>query len=278
VNIDGTELDWYYQMAEELVNTKPFHTGEVHAQDTSANPQAATFELMDVRIMIPVRELEEWRILTGPNLPWADEHFAERVGGAPLNPSPSHERWPFARAGNSQHTDEAKQFSHTYPERFWPKYAGDYWSRYHMPAHGIRYQYGDLQDLVAILAKNPMSRQAYLPIWFPEDLHAAGGMIVPQRVPCTIGYHFMYRGGKLHCWYTMRSCDFIRYLRDDIYMAGRLMQWVCDQVNDRIDKEPGRMGEYGMFEPGTLHLTISSLHAFVADKWLLDKMVVERWS
>lgn len=269
------QLNWYYRLAEQMVASEPFHTGEVHAQDTSANPQAATYELMDVRIKMALPEdLEEWRDLTKPNLPWADDHFAERVGGVPLNPAPSHETWPFARAGNAAHTDAKERFSHTYPERFWPKYAGDYWSRYHMPAHGIRYQYGDLRDVVEILVKNPMSRQAYLPIWFPEDLHAAGGMIIPQRVPCTIGYHFMMRGGQLHCWYTMRSCDFVRYLRDDLYMAGLLMRWICDQVNEATNREFG-VTDPGGFIPGTLHTTISSLHAFVGDTWLLNKMVTE---
>ena len=37
-----------------------------------------------------------------PNLPWADEHFDERVGGQPLNPPPSHVRWPFAQKNNAQ--------------------------------------------------------------------------------------------------------------------------------------------------------------------------------
>lgn len=271
-----SQLDWYRDLAIALLRTTPFHTGEVHAQDTSQNPQAATYELEDVRVLVDVPDnIVEWREEMKPNLPWADEHFAERVGGVPLNPAPSHERWPFARANNEAHTDAKEQFSHTYPERFWPKYAGDYWSRYHMPAHGIRYQYGDLRDVVEILNRNPMSRQAYLPIWFPEDLHAAGGMIHPQRVPCTIGYHFMFRDGRLNCWYTMRSCDFVRYLRDDLYMAGRLMMWICDELNERLDREPGRMGDYGMFQPGALRLTISSLHAFVGDTWLLRKLEAE---
>ena len=59
-----------------------------------------------------------------PNLPWADEHFGERVGGQPLNPPPSHVRWPFAQKNNAQFGGHDK-FSHTYPERLWPKFASE---------------------------------------------------------------------------------------------------------------------------------------------------------
>ena len=37
-----------------------------------------------------------------PNLPWANDHFEERVGGLPLNPPPSNEWWPFNRKKNQQ--------------------------------------------------------------------------------------------------------------------------------------------------------------------------------
>ena len=65
-----------------------------------------------------------------PNLPWAEDHLEERIGGEPLNPPPSNEWWPFAQKNNDQFKQEA-QFSHTYPERLWtPK------------LEGIRYEYG----------------------------------------------------------------------------------------------------------------------------------------
>jgi hypothetical protein len=110
-----------------------------------------------------------------PNLPWADDHFWERVGGVPLNPPPSHEWWPFTDKSNNQFREE-EIFSHTYPERIWPKHAGT------TPvAHaGIRYPYGDFQDIVNLLAKEPYTRQAFLPIWFPEDT----GVTFGGRVPC----------------------------------------------------------------------------------------------
>src|SRR5690606_41630478 len=39
--------------------------------------------------------LDKLREQVNPNLPWADVHFEERVGGKPLNPGESYKLWPF---------------------------------------------------------------------------------------------------------------------------------------------------------------------------------------
>ena len=71
---------------------------------------------------------------------------------------------------------------------------------------GIRFSYGDFNDVLDLLEKEPFTRQAFLPIWFPEDTGCHHG----ERVPCTIGYHFMRRGNFLSVVYMIRSCDYIR--------------------------------------------------------------------
>jgi hypothetical protein len=275
---DPTDHQWFYDLAGKLLETHPIHTREWQSQDTSNSPLHATRELLNVSIQqrIPPM-LEDWVILTRPSLPWADEHFAERVSGIPHNPPPSHVRWPWARFdGNAGHMAD-QRFSHTYPERLWPKHANHDPGNCQQPAHnipclygeggrmGIRYHYGDLDDVVNLLAKSPLTRQAFIPIWFPEDT----GNLDEVRVPCTIGYHLMIRHGQMHCWYPMRSCDLVRHLRNDVYMAGRLVQWVCELLNDNITfREVMRDGVV----PGTLQMTISSLHAFVGDDWRLRKL------
>lgn len=215
-------------------------------------PFAKTYELEDLSLEIPVPESkEEWVQMIRPNLPWAEDHFQERVSGLPLNPAPSHEWWPFNVNKNKLHIKQGK-FSHTYPERFWPRYASatdDPDDRPKGPDGsnmGIRYRYGDFDDLVKMLLERPHTRQAYLPIWFPEDTGAHHG----ERVPCSLGYHFLNRNGLMKCVYYMRSCDFIRYFRDDVYMAGRLLQEVCHRVGAK---------------PSKLILHISSLHVFGGD-------------
>ena len=190
-----------------------------------------------------------------PNLPWADDHFEERVCGSPLNPPPSNEWWPFNQKKNEKFKTEEK-FSHTYPERLWPKHSGE------DPGavmEGIRYQYGDFGDVIDLLEREPFTRQAYLPMWFPEDTGSTHG----ERVPCTLGYHFMRRGDNLHLVYHIRSCDYLRHFRDDIYMACRKLMWVLDELKSR---DPEIWNEV---EPGWYMMTITSLHCFNKEKEVL---------
>ena len=66
--------------------------------------------------------------------------------------------------------------------------------------------YGDLDDVVTLLTNDPLTRQAFLPMWFPEDT----GVVHGTRVPCSLGYHFMQRDGRLSITYYIRSCDIVR--------------------------------------------------------------------
>jgi thymidylate synthase len=198
-----------------------------------------------------------WASFVRPNLPWAEAHFQERISGEPLNPGKEFENWPwFSPSWKAQDNPDAK-FSHTYMERFWPKQAGDPILKEAGAAHkGIRFKYGDLEDLVQILARDPGTRQAYLPIWFPEDLAAS---MEDQRVPCTLGYHFLLRKNRLNCFYPIRSCDSVRYFRDDMYMAGRLVQWLLANLHV-VNKS-----DWEYVEPGKLTMVIPSLHIFEGD-------------
>ena len=230
-----------------------FRSQEVHPEtwqgiDTVGKPDMLTHELENFSLTIRLNDLANYADVVKPNLPWADEHFQERVSGEPLNPPPSWVRWPWAHSAEKFKTDV---FSHSYPERFWPTRAGNSFPMEEL--HGIRFRYGDLQDVVDLLKRSPLTRQAYLPIFFPEDTGAHHG----ERIPCTLGYHFMQRQGKITIWYFIRSCDFTRHFRDDCYLAVRLLEWVRDQVGLE-------------WELGDFHMTIASLHMFHND-WLKEK-------
>jgi len=245
---------------------RPVDVGQWQGLDIKGDRSKVTWEIREAVLQLRMPDsINEAQSAISPNLPWAEDHFLERVGGKPLNPPPSAKTWPFAQAGHAEHTDEEGKFSHTYPERFWPKHAGDWEaSRGQMGAHGewcetkgIRFTYGDLDDVVGRLVKSPLTRQAYLPVWFPEDTGAPAG----ERVPCTIGYHFMIREGRLHVSYTIRACDFMRHFRDDVYMAIRLGQWVRDRVEEVLSE-----GAMGM---GDLTMHIGSFHIFDGDRPLV---------
>lgn len=243
--------DEYAYIADQLAHGTEVDVGEWQAIRGDI-PQAKTIEVEDITLELEIPPtVEELQDEVFPNLPWAEEHFLERISGIPHNPPPSHIRWPFAQRSNQAHILDEK-FSHTYPERIWPKFAGSGFAS----MEGIRYPYGDLHDVVDLLRKSPHTRQAYLPIWFPEDTGAVAG----QRVPCTLGYHFLLRNGKLKVVYYIRSCDFFRHFNDDVYLACRLDQWVAQSIGA---------------VPGNLIMHISSMHIFSVERERVANVVEE---
>lgn len=273
---DNPRPTWL-MLASDLLDEKPIHTGEWQAMDTSGSPAHKTYELEDVSLVWDQVPGDPSHVLPAIDTAWAREHFAERVSGIPLNPAPSHVRWPYAVRGNADHTTTVggmvQQFDHTYPERFWPRHAGEVWGLADpAPNIGIRFHYGDLNDVVSLLLRNPLTRQAYLPIWFPEDTGAGLAQDNEQtsyklhegriRVPCTLGYHFMQRGNFLSCRYYLRSCDIYRHLSNDAYFAVALMRWVCAELKRRTEDREMKLS----VRPGKLVIHIASLHAFTGDK------------
>lgn len=262
------------ELREALIAAPIINRGEWQAQ-TGLPENMRTPEIRHVQVQFQLPELPHELIeMVDPNLPWAEDHFQERVSGKPLNPPPSHEWWPYQQGGNSNHRQETGIFSHTYPERIWPKFAGPRGLEPDEPMtaisnSGIRYAYGDLFDLMDLLVRNPYTRQAYLPIWFPEDLQAA---MQHERVPCTLGYHFLMTERSLDITYHIRSCDFMRHFRDDVYMAGRLCQWVVAYLNDNLE------GGNEPWLPGTLVMNMGSLHCFAGDraKMEMDRMAARQ--
>lgn len=190
----------------------------------------------------------------GADVEWAEEHFQERISGVPSNPGESYKRWPYNTfTPENDPYMHGEEFSHTYQERFWPKEAGTgkpfMGDNFHV---GIRYNLGDLNDVIRQLKDNPLTRQAYLPIFFPEDT----GAIHKQRVPCTLGYYFWIEDNKLHMNYIIRSCDVLRHLRNDMYLTARLLQHVAYKLQ---------------IESGELTFIIFNLHLFKNDKYALIK-------
>lgn len=252
---------WMYDCGREV------DTG--HWQALENVPLTNTIELTDVafQYLIP----QHWNELAAdvkPSTPWAEAQFLERVSGKPLNPGETFQLWPYYR-GNVERHKEQGQFSHTYMERFWPRAAGyeppiwdDVASGLWSGRKGIRYRYGDLHDVLNLLAKYPTTRQAYLPVWFPEDTGAHHG----ERVPCTLGYHLMMRDRQLHINYPIRSCDFIRHFADDVYLAARLCQWVLAMLQESGEER------WQDVIPGRLSMYIFSLHVFAPERNVLKSI------
>lgn len=213
-------------------------------------PDMATHELTGHSLVADLmgrRALSYFQDQVDPDLPWADDHFAERVSGIPHNPPPSEAWWPHAISNEAFKQDGL--FSHTYPERFWPKQAGKH-------PTGIRYPVGDYQDFLNLLQREPYTRQAYLPVWFPEDT----GNVTGVRTPCTLGYHLLVCGDSCDITYYIRSCDLVRHFRNDIYFTIRFLLETMSRLRGNV--WPG-------IKPGTLRMHIASLHCFRNDFYKL---------
>ena len=212
--------------------------------------------------------LDYHRDVIQPNLPWADDHFLERVGGEPLNPGVQWAKWPWGSAANKFRT--AEKFNHTYMERIWPKYArrtadgklfpkGEDIRKYPSvdprPRFGIGHHYGDLQDLVELLAKEPYTRQAVIPLFHPEDTGISDG----GRKMCSLLYQVTVRDRRAHIYYPLRSCDLRRHFRDDAYLAVRMLIWIIQQCR-KINPDTWKA-----IVPGSLAMHMTSLHIFEND-------------
>jgi hypothetical protein len=249
--------------------TKPFHRSNWQGLDVSNKPEMAIHELRHVSIDVDLRGVEDlgwYRSTIKPNLPWADDHFEERVCGYPLNPGTQWKHWPWGQSAD-KFREASGIFNHSYAERYWPIQAesnpaptltAEDFARSIIEGvpikQGIRGRYGDLNDVVAKLINEPTTRQAILPVYFPEDTALLTG-----RQPCSMYYHFMLDDKKrLDVVYPMRSCDYRRHWADDVYMTVRLLIWVLE----RARKHNAFFDEV---KPGQFVMHIANLHVFRND-------------
>lgn len=250
------------QLTEEFIS--PEYSPYIAKQKAGIWQGTEAYKDMDMLVMRDVNFYQDvpediviLNNLIKPDQPWSEAHFQERIGGIPLNPGESYKSWPYAQFGENDPYLKGKQFDHSYMERFWPTHAGD---RPHVgfPHTGIRFTLGDYNDVVQQLTDNLLTRQAYLPIFFPEDTGAKGSI----RVPCTLGYLFEIQDNKLDITYYIRSCDIYRHFRNDVYMACRLLQHTKMLLFNNGNTE---------LKTGRLIMKIANLHLFVNDQYPFSK-------
>jgi len=111
----------------------------------------------------------------------------------------------------------------------------------------------NLFRIEAELKRNPDTRQAWLPIFFPEDVEFYGGV---KRIPCSLGYFFMVREGKLNLTYIQRSADAVKHFGNDVFLAFKMLEYMARRVG---------------VEPDMLTHHIFSLHAYKKDWGVLEE-------
>lgn len=169
--------------------------------------------------------------------PWADREFEERIY-YPFDPG--HEGDPeyayFINPGKAWKLRE----------NIWTEYMHDGKMAY---TYNERLHFNDqLWKMIDQLKKDHDSRQIWVSLWNPAiDPDKLGGV---SRVPCSLGYAFQVREGKLNLHYVMRSCDFATHFRNDIYLAIKLQEWVSQKIDVPV---------------GDFTHTVFSLHVYKKD-------------
>ncbi len=167
--------------------------------------------------------------------PWADKEFEERI----FNPF--------------EHLDKDGNPTFINPGEAWKERA-EVWSEY-MHDGKLAYAYNEriwnndqLRKIIKRLKEDKDSRQLWLSIWNPNiDPDYLGGI---SRVPCSLGYNFQYRDGKLNIHYVMRSCDFSTHFVNDVYLGIKLLEYVAKECD---------------LEVGSFTHTMFSLHIYKKD-------------
>ena len=88
----------FLQMRQDLYDAYPITRGEWQSQHISMPMLEMAHVVFDMQMP---ETAEEAASITGARMPWAEDHFQERVGGEPLNPSPSPRSGPPISAGPS---------------------------------------------------------------------------------------------------------------------------------------------------------------------------------
>ena len=165
-----------------------------------------------------------------PNVsqPWADAEFKERitkpVNGEFINPG---EAYKLREDVWDEFLHNGK-LGYTYNELLWNN--------------------NQFEKVVERLKQDPDSRQLWISLWDPNrDVDLLGGI---SRVPCSLGYCFQVREGKLNMHYVMRSCDFSTHFANDVYLAIKLLEYVSELTG---------------YPVGSFTHTIFSLHVYRKD-------------
>lgn len=176
-----------------------------------------------------------------PNVtqPWADEEFKERITD------------PWFRNKTGEIIPGTANFIN--PGEAW-KLRDNIWGEFFHDGH-FGYSYNELiwnndqfTKIVSRLKEDSDSRQLWISLWDPtRDPDLLGGV---SRVPCSLGYGFQVREGKLNMHYVMRSCDFSTHFANDVYLAIKLLEYVAELTG---------------YEVGNFTHTIFSLHVYKKD-------------
>lgn len=213
------------------------HPKTMQDKNVEGNPDYETTELQNYCYTILDAKSKDI-----PNVvqPWADAEFKERI----IDP------WDRDEDGS---VSDLSIPDYINPGNAW-KLRDNIWGEFfHDGKFG--YSYNELiwnndqfTKIVNRLKEDADSRQLWISLWDPtRDPDLLGGV---SRVPCSLGYAFQVREGKLNMHYVMRSCDFSTHFPNDVYLAIKLLEYVAELTG---------------YEVGSFTHTVFSLHVYRKD-------------
>lgn len=153
------------------------------------------------------------------NLEWCKAEFQERITPE-INPG---EAYKLRADVWNEFLDEDGKFDYTYSERL--------------------NLFDQIEEVINELIENPDSRQCVIHVHYPGDIK----VMQQKRVPCSMYYQLMIRGGSLDIIYNMRSSDFATHFKNDIWLADALRNHIAHRVGVPV---------------GLFHMNIGSLHIY----------------
>jgi thymidylate synthase len=212
--ISETERD----LVEMGIRVHPLSYQDVYVGD---NPDFDTLELQNHIYTVLHPELKG----IGETQPYCDAEWADRLKGiqqSPVNPGEAYktrlEIWrPFLQ--------EDGKFAYSYSERY--------------------ARSDQVNNVIDRLVQDRDSRQLFVSMWDFNDSTKLGGA---SRVPCSLGYLFQVRKGKLNLTYLMRSCDFKTHFRNDIYLSARFQEFMAATCSLEIGTFTHWMGSLHIFK------------------------------
>lgn len=192
-------------------------TSSVQNLDIRGREEFTTLELQNYAYTVLNPNVDEIPL---KSYEWAEKEFSERISMQPLNPGEAYKlrlkTWDALRRSDGK-------FDYTYPERY---------------ANG-------LGEVIEVLQKDIHTRRAFLGVF---DAFLDDPADLTTRIPCTIGYWFNFRNGKLNMTYLLRSSDFGEHYNYDMYLSTRLLNHVAEILKVPVGTFTHWIGSFHVFE------------------------------
>jgi hypothetical protein len=224
-------------LAELSVEVPPLY----QSKPVSDDPDYVSKELANYQFTVIN---PDYKLIPNVHEEYVKQEWADRLAGG-INPGKSWTKRP-------EVWEDLREIGPTSPRRRLKHGVTTPKGATHVQLGKFSYTYSErmggphIARLIEDLKASPYSRQLWLPVWWPVDETRRG----KRRVPCSLGYWFVWRGGKLHMTYLMRSCDFITHWPIDVALASILLHYVARQCEIKV---------------GTFTQFVGSLHVYAKD-------------